>query len=145
MTAMPRLPADVAIQTEGTMRVLVVDDEQDIRFTSQVLREHLGYEVRTAKDGRLGLEYVDEWAPHAVLMDLSMPTLDGFLATRKLRQTDNGRNILVIVCSAHAQDELTAQLALAAGCDACCTKPVDWTRVHKLLADFELTGRRDES
>jgi two-component system response regulator MprA len=118
------------------MRILVTDDEPDIRITSTALLVELGHEVRSAGNGIEALECAAQWAPQIVLIDLNMPGMDGFLATRKLRAVDSTPR-LIIACSAHVQDPLTYALARAAGCDECLTKPVDWDRLQALIAEFE--------
>ena len=119
------------------MRVLVVDDESDIRHTTQALLEHFGHEVRTAKNGELAVECATHWRPHFVLVDLSMPVMDGFVATRKLRGLPGSTPMQIVACSAHVQDPLTESLARAAGCDACFVKPMDWERLKTMMAEFE--------
>ena len=119
------------------MRILIVDDEHDIRTTSRLLLEAWGYEVHTAKDGADALDCVESWTPDAVLVDLSMAGIDGFVTTRKLRRACGGAPLLIVACSAHCGDAPTRNLALAAGCDECLMKPVDWERLRAMLTRFQ--------
>ena len=119
------------------MRILIIDDEHDIRTTSRLLLEAWGYEVRTAKDGAHALGCVESWTPDAVLVDLNMAGMDGFVTTRKLRRACAGAPLLIIACSAHCGDAPTRDLALAAGCDECLMKPVEWERLRALLTRFQ--------
>ena len=116
------------------MRVLITDDEADIRLTMSALLEHFGYSVRTAQNGAEALRCAEQWVPDVVLMDLSMPVMDGFLAMRKLRKTLGHDAMLIVAYSAHLQDPMTRQLARAAGCDECLTKPVDADFLQELLS-----------
>ena len=119
------------------MRILIIDDEQDIRTTSGLLLEAYGYEVRTARDGLQGLERVKQSRPDVVLLDLHMAGMDGFVTARKLRRECADRPLLIIACSAHCGDAPTRNLAIAAGCDECLMKPIDWEKLLAMLSRFE--------
>lgn len=119
------------------MRILIIDDEQDIRTTSGLLLEAYGYEVRTARDGLQGLERVKQWRPDVVLLDLHMAGMDGFVTARKLRRQCAGTPMLIIACSAHCGDAPTHNLAVAAGCDECLMKPIDWEKLLAMLSRFD--------
>lgn len=103
--------------------VLVVDDFQAGRELTAEYLTYRGYEVATAADGAEGLERAFELLPDAILMDLSLPEIDGWEATRRLRDDERTRGIRIIALTAHAL-EAERKRALDAGCDEVVTKPV---------------------
>src|SRR5215207_10102103 len=118
-------------------RLLLVEDNEENR---DGLSRHLrrkGFEVLVAADGRQGLEAVRSGAPDLVLMDMSLPVLDGWEATRQLKADPQTRHIPVIALTAHAMAG-DREKALQAGCDEYETKPVEFARlldkVRALLA-----------
>lgn len=117
--------------------LLVEDNEMNRDMLSRRLQRR-NYTVVCALDGQQGLDLARREKPDLILMDMSLPVLDGWSATRKLRQDPEIRAIPVIALTAHAMatDE---QQAREAGCDDFDTKPVDFPR---LLAKIEaLLGR----
>ena len=109
-------------------RLLLVEDNEASR---DGLSRHLrrkGYEVLTAVDGRQGLEAARYAAPDLFLMDMSLPVLDGWAATRQLKADPQTRGIPVIALTAHAMAG-DREKALAAGCDEYDTKPVEFARL----------------
>jgi CheY-like chemotaxis protein len=109
-------------------RLLLVEDNEASR---DGLSRHLrrkGYEVLAAVDGRQALEAVRAGAPDLVLMDMSLPVLDGWEATRQLKADPQTRDIPVIALTAHAMAG-DREKALAAGCDEYDTKPVEFARL----------------
>lgn len=120
--------------------VLVVDDFEAGR---DLVAEYLGfrgYEVATAADGAEGLEKAFELLPDAILMDLSLPEIDGWEATRRLRDDDRTRGIRIIALTAHAL-EAERERALEAGCDEVVTKPVVPKELERVVRG--LLGRDD--
>ena len=116
-------------------RVLVIDDEPQIRRALRTALTAHGYEVETAEDGRTGLEAMAAWAPDAVVLDLVMPGLDGF---EVLRQTRTWCDVPVIVLSARGQ-EPDKVAALDGGADDYLTKPFG---MGELLARLRVVLRR---
>lgn len=103
--------------------VLVVDDVADGR---EICAEYLAfrkYRVATAADGREALAKAFALLPDVILMDLSLPEIDGWEATRRLKDDERTRHIPIIALTAHALRSAHDE-ALAAGCDAVVTKPV---------------------
>jgi two-component system, cell cycle response regulator DivK len=120
-----------------TKILLVEDNEMNREMLSRRL-ERRGFQVDIAVDGEEGLEKALSSQPALILMDMSLPKMDGWEATRRIKATDQGRNIPVIALTAHAMAGDREQ-ALAAGADDYDTKPVDLPR---LLAKMEaLLGR----
>ena len=109
-------------------KILYIEDNEDnIYMLSSRLRRR-GYEVIVATDGEQGVAMARAEAPTLILMDLSLPTLDGWDATRQLKASPETRDIPVIALSAHAMTG-DREKALAAGCDDYHTKPVDLPRL----------------
>jgi CheY-like chemotaxis protein len=107
--------------------LLVEDNEASRDGLSRHLRRR-GYEVVTAVDGRQGLEAARAEPPDLVLMDMSLPVLDGWEATRQLKADPKTRHVPVIALTAHAMAG-DREKALAAGCDDYDTKPVEFARL----------------
>jgi two-component system, cell cycle response regulator DivK len=109
-------------------RLLLVEDNEESR---DGLSRHLrrkGYEVVTAVDGRQGLDAARAAPPDLILMDMSLPVLDGWEATRQLKADPRTRHIPVIALTAHAMAG-DRERALEAGCDDYDTKPIEFPRL----------------
>ena len=102
--------------------VLVVDDVDHGREIFAEYLEYRGFRVATAADGLEAIEKAFELRPDVILMDLSLPGIDGWEATRRLKGDARTRDILVLALTGHAL-EGAEQGAKAAGCDAFLTKP----------------------
>ncbi len=109
-------------------KILYVEDNEDNVFMLTHRLSRRGYEVVVAGDGEQGVIRANEDQPALILMDLSLPVLDGWAATRKLKSDPATQNIPVIALSAHAMPG-DAEKALAAGCDDYDTKPVEMKRL----------------
>jgi CheY-like chemotaxis protein len=112
--------------------LLVEDNDMNRDMLSRRLIKR-GHEVVIAVDGREGVEKARAEAPALVLMDMSLPVLDGWEATRELRADPATRSIPVIALTAHAMAGDRA-MALAAGCDDFDTKPIE---IDRLLGKIE--------
>ena len=122
-------------------RVLYIEDNDDNVYMLKMRLELLDeFEVLTAGDGEQGCDMAAAERPDLVLMDLEMPGIDGWEATRRLKSNPETRNIPVIALSAHALAG-SREKALAAGCDEFDTKPIEFDR---LLATMRrvLAGRK---
>lgn len=106
-----------------TKILLVEDNEMNRDMQSRRLTKR-GYEVVTAGDGRQGIAIANETLPDIILMDLNMPVIDGWEATRKLKAAPETSSIPIIAISAHAMPA-DRESAFKAGCDEYVTKPVD--------------------
>jgi CheY-like chemotaxis protein len=116
-------------------KILVVDDRPENCAVLLNLLTPLGFEVQTAVNGKEALGQALTFAPDLILMDLVMPVMDGFEATRQLRQLPDLKDVRIIALSASAFDE-TQQESLLAGCSGFLTKPIqadlllEMIRVH---------------
>ena len=111
-----------------TTRILLVEDNEMNRDMLSRRLQKKGFEVICAPDGEVAVEMARTQQPALVVMDLSLPILDGWEATRRIKADPDTRAIPVLVLTAHAM-EMDRERALAAGCDDFDTKPVDMTRL----------------
>ena len=118
-------------------KILIVEDNELSRdMLSRRLRRK-GYEVITAEDGETGIVKAEANLPDVILMDLSLPKLDGWETTRRIKGMAQTQNIPVIALTAHAMSG-DREKAIDAGCDDYDTKPVDFKRLFgKLQAQLE--------
>jgi two-component system cell cycle response regulator DivK len=109
-------------------KILLVEDNEMNRDMLSRRLERKGYEVVIAVDGQAGVDMASSAGPDLILMDLSLPVMDGWEATRRIKADAATQNIPVIALTAHAMagDE---QKALEAGCDDYDTKPVELNRL----------------
>ena len=112
--------------------ILVVEDFEDNRFMMRRLLEMGGYRVIEAINGQEAIQMAERERPHLILMDLSLPQIDGLAATRRIRQLDGMAAVPIVAISAHDTSDFRHD-ALAAGCDEYLTKPVDFDRLENLL------------
>ncbi|MEM7353025.1 MAG: response regulator [Acidobacteriota bacterium] len=119
-------------------RILLVEDNEMNRDLISRRLKRRGFDVSLAVDGAEGVEKATSELPDLIIMDIGLPVLDGYEATRLLRETDATRRIPIIGLSAHAMSG-DARKALAAGCDDYDTKPVEWSR---LLGKIEVQLKR---
>ena len=112
--------------------VLVVEDFEDNRFMMRRLLEMSGYRVVEAVNGEQAVEIAANERPDLILMDLSLPKLDGLAATRRIREQDGAADIPIVAASAHDTTDFHAD-ALAAGCNEYVTKPIDFDQLESLL------------
>jgi CheY-like chemotaxis protein len=122
------------------MKILYVEDNEDNVYVLRNRLTRLGHEVLIAGDGAKGIEMAVAERPDLIIMDLSLPVLDGWEATRRLKASDDTRGIPVIALSAHAMSG-DREKALEAGCNDFDTKPVDFPRLRgKIQALVENGG-----
>ena len=107
--------------------LLVEDNEVNRDMLSRRLIRH-GFEIEIAIDGAQGIAMAQSIAPDLVLMDMSLPIIDGWEATRQLKASANTRQIPVIALTAHAMSG-DRERCLAAGCDEYDTKPIEFSRL----------------
>jgi len=114
-------------------KVLYVEDNEDNVYMLKMRLELLeDFEVLTAEDGENGCAMALSERPDIILMDLEMPRVDGWEATRRLKDDPRTRDIPIIALSAHAL-AVEREKALAAGCDEFDTKPIEFERLVATL------------
>jgi len=121
--------------SENEVSVLLVEDTEDNRMMMRRLLELSGYRVSEAVNGVEAVTAAERETPNIILMDLSLPIVDGLAATRRIRQLPDLAEVPIIAVSAHDTADFHAE-ALAAGCDAYITKPIDYTELEDLITDL---------
>lgn len=116
----PRRVVGLADQRE--FRILVTDDVAESRILLNTLLQSIGFSVREAVDGREAVEGFEQWRPHLILMDMRMPVMDGYTATKRIKSVKKGKATRIIALTASAFEENRADI-LAAGCDDFIRKP----------------------
>jgi two-component system, cell cycle response regulator DivK len=128
-------------RNDGTPLILIVDDYQDAREMYAEYLEFSGFRVVEARNGAEALEKALELLPSVILMDLSLPVMDGWEATRRLKADARTRVIPVVALTGHALDGHSRE-AQDAGCDAYVTKPcLPDALVREVQRMLALTGR----
>jgi two-component system, cell cycle response regulator DivK len=122
-------------------KILLVEDNEMNRDMLSRRLERKGYTVAIAVDGQQGVDMTYADAPELILMDMSLPVIDGWEATRRLKADDKTKGIPIIALTAHAMSG-DREKALEAGADEYDTKPVDLPR---LLAKIEALLRKKSS
>ncbi|MNQ99595.1 Polar-differentiation response regulator DivK [compost metagenome] len=116
-------------------KILLVEDNEMNRdmLSRRLIRK--GYEVIMAMDGQQGVDMARGEAPDLILMDMSLPVMDGWQATRLLKSSPETKVIPIIALTAHAMAS-DREMALEAGCDDFDTKPVDWNRLQEKIQTY---------
>jgi len=120
-------------------RILYVEDNDDNVYMLKNRLTRKGFVVLIATDGAQGVAMAAAEQPELILMDLSLPVLDGWEATRRIKAAAETRHIPVIALSAHAMNG-DREKALAAGCDDFDTKPVEIERLMKKIESARAKG-----
>jgi len=113
--------------------VLLVEDTEDNRFMMRRLLEMSGYHVVEATNGEEAVKLAAAENPGLILMDLSLPLIDGLAATRLIRKLPRLQKTPIIAVSAHDTSDFLAE-ALGAGCNSYITKPIDFNELEQLIA-----------
>ncbi len=114
------------------LTVLIVEDTEDNRFMMRRLLEMTGYRVIEARNGEEAVKLTSQELPALVLMDLSLPVIDGLEATRMIRRSPELGKIPIVAVSAHEKADFQTE-AFQAGCNAYVTKPIDYAELEQLL------------
>lgn len=116
-------------------RVLVVDDKLDNRELVRQMLEMVDIEVQTADDGQQAIDAFVRWQPHFIWMDMRMPVMDGYEATRQIRKLPGGQNVKIVALTASAFEEDIARV-LEAGCDNIIKKPVEQEQLLQVMGEL---------
>jgi CheY-like chemotaxis protein len=112
--------------------VLLVEDTEDNRFMLRRLLEMSGYTVIEARNGEEAVQVAADERPNLILMDLSLPIIDGLAATRRIRKLPDFDQVPIVAVSAHDTADFHSD-AIAAGCNSYITKPIDFNELEQLL------------
>jgi CheY-like chemotaxis protein len=125
----------MAKKDEGQHTIMVVDDSEDIRELLRTTLNLSGYKVVEAANGEEAVELALRECPDLILMDLTMPVLDGYGAARQIREATEICDVPIVACSACTTLDHRAK-ALAVGFNAYLTKPFDFIQLSALLSGF---------
>lgn len=121
---------------QPTYRILIVDDNQLNRQLLKELLVPVGFKVREAANGQQAIEQWQQWEPHFIWMDMHMPVLDGYEATRQIKAHEKGQTTTIVALTASTLEEEQA-IVLAAGCDDFMRKPFQspalFAKIEKFL------------
>ena len=115
------------------LKVLLVEDVEDTRHFMRIELEEQGFIVFEAENGQVAVDTATREKPDVILMDLTLPLMDGFTATKLIRQNNDLKNVPIIAITAHKEDDFRAD-AKASGFDAYVTKPIDVNWLKGLIA-----------
>lgn len=121
------------------MKILYVEDNEDNIYVLESRLKRRGYIVLIARDGASGVELAISEQPDVILMDLSLPVLDGWEATRRIKAAEQTRHIPVIALTANAMTG-DRETALAAGCDDFDIKPIVMARLLEKIRTLSPAG-----
>jgi len=121
--------------SQSVTKLLLVEDNEMNRDMLSRRLQRKGFEVEIAVDGQAGVDMAVALTPDLVLMDMSLPVMDGWEATRQLKADPATANIPVIALTAHAM-EGDREKALEAGCDDYDTKPINFKRLMEKIENF---------
>lgn len=118
-------------------RVLLVDDNRDSVDTLSMLLRIKGHDARIAETGEEAVIAADEYQPHVVLLDLSLPGMDGYEVAQALRKRPYGANLVLVALTGWSGREVQAKAA-EAGFDFHLLKPVEWPDLEQVLESAPL-------
>ena len=123
----------MADRNSKDLKLLLVEDFEDTRLFMRLELEEQGFIVFEAENGQVAVETAIREQPDVILMDLTLPLMDGFQATKLIRENDALKNVPVIAVTAHQEDDFRSD-AKASGFDAYVTKPIDVNWLKELIA-----------
>ena len=115
------------------LKVLLVEDFEDTRLFMRLELEKQGFIVFEAENGRVAVEKATREKPDVILMDLTLPLMNGFEAAKLIRRNEELKNIPIIAVTAHHEDDFRSD-AKKSGFDAYVTKPIDGKWLRELIA-----------
>jgi len=126
-------PARTGRTVEPQFLILVVDDSADNVAVISLDLQQQGYRVVTASNGEDAVAVATQTLPNLILMDINLPTLDGLGAARRIRETDAMREVPIVAITAFGTEGFQ-RAAYDAGLSGYLTKPIDFDRMHQLIA-----------
>ena len=115
------------------LKLLLVEDFEDTRLFMRLELEDQGFIVFEAENGEVAVDTAIREKPDVILMDLTLPLMDGFAATKLIRQDEQLKDVPIIAVTAHQEDDFRSD-AKASGFDAYVTKPIDVNWLKELIA-----------
>ncbi len=115
-------------------KVLIVEDYEDTRDFMKFLLEMSGYQVLEAADGQEAIDNVKKQCPDLVLMDISLPLMDGLTATRIIRKFEKSFELPIIAVTAHGKSFY--KQAIEAGCNELISKPIDFDSLQPVIEQY---------
>jgi signal transduction histidine kinase len=128
----------------ANLKVLVADDNNDALESLAILLEIAGHQVIKASTGQQALELAEQWAPDVALLDIGMPTLNGYEVARQIRASEWGATLTLVAVSGWGQLE-DKRRSLEAGFDHHLVKPVDFEAVEKILVQLSGQNRAQKT
>jgi PAS domain S-box-containing protein len=133
---------------EPEWRILVVEDDSNNRLLLSRQLDFVGFKVREAVNGSEAIQQFEDWHPHFIWMDIRMPVMDGYEATRRIRALPGGEQVIILALTASAFKNQEERI-LAAGCNAALHKPYNesdvFTAMGEQLGLHYIYEERDES
>lgn len=118
--------------TEKKSRILIAEDFEENRTALTLILKYAGFDVIEVEDGRKAIEAVRLEEPDLVLMDVTLPVMDGLQATREIRSDEKFERLPIIILSAHDNDEIRREAAEAGGSEY-LSKPFEVAELKKLI------------
>lgn len=115
-------------------RILIVEDQKENQILLSHLMKKAGFAVKVADDGKLGVQYFQEWRPHLIWMDRRMPVMDGMEATRQIRALPGGKEVRIVAVTASALAEQRGEM-LKTGMDDVVLKPYRFNEIYQCLSE----------
>ena len=116
----------------ANLTILLVEDDEDTRYLMRLELERRGYRLIEAEDGEKAVALAQQEHPDIILMDISLPRMDGLEATKLIRNHDRMHAIPVVAVTAHQESDFREE-AKASGFDAYVTKPIDFDWLSELM------------
>jgi len=117
------------------LKVLLVEDVEDTRLFMRLELEQHGFIVIEAADGKTAVDLAESESPEVILMDLSLPVMDGFDAAKAIRRSESLKSVPIIAITAHQETDFRSG-AKDSGFDAYVTKPIDINWLKGLITDL---------
>lgn len=129
------------LKSDLPKKILIVDDNQDSRELAVKVLKNRGYRTVEAVDGEEALEKAAAERPDLILMDRSIPKIDGYEVTRRLKSQEEFKDIPIVALTAHAMKG-DREKALEAGCEGYISKPINIRELPELISSY-LRGKRE--
>lgn len=122
----------IGLQSDMTYRILIVDDSASNRDLLRQLLVPIGFDIQEAESGQAAIAMNKEWQPHLILMDIRMPSMDGYETTRQIKKASQGKKTTIIAVSASVFEDKKED-ALSAGCEDFIAKPFKESEVFEKI------------